>query len=483
MKKHFLSALIGLCFGCLCLSGNGAQAKTAEGKLRVLTITGDWKSQPWYQDVWMGGKGEKLFRGRFIAREVERAAPGKFAFTDITNASAQQYGDEAYFKQFDVILASDIVGWSLPPRFLDGLQNYLRGGGGFVYAASWKWETALLDNSPFEAVLPARFGVDSTKEDWKNLKTRLEIKDFKAVVSALNHPIVQGLHWDEMPTLDGAFRILPKTGAQVLLQTPDGAPILAAWDIGVGRSVVSASISSNDDLSSKIGGWKDFGRFYAQLFSWLGAHSPYHSGALRDATAQVTVDVDAARTSNAVTAKAFGIHASHDDPGLAPLQGEALKNFEALHLNGAFSRLSPGDVETQNDNDDPNAFNWPAFNFERVDKELSQIKRLNLEPLMLFSDYGYGKPEWLWKSTHSQWFDASPQAIAEAAENVAAVVEQVNGGKGNDPNYKLNLRYIEIANEPDLNGKTIAGFARFFKGVAQRIHRDYPGVQVGTFGG
>jgi len=477
MKKSIVFAL-----WCLCLLCSGVQARTAGGKLRVLTITGDWKTQPWYQDVWMGGKGEKLFRGRFIAREVERAAPGKFAFTDITNATAQQYGDEAYFKQFDVILVSDIVGFSLPTHFLSGLQNYVRGGGGFVYAASWKWETALLDNSPFEAVLPARFGVDSSKDDWKNLKTRLDAKDFKPVVSAPNHPVVQGLDWNAIPTLDGAFRILPKSGAQVLLKTPDGAPILAAWDVGAGRSAISSSIGSNDDLSSKIGDWKDFGRYYAQLFSWLGAKSPYRSSALRDATAQVTVDVNAARSSNEVTAKAFGIHASHDDPGLAPLQGEALKNFRALHLEGAFSRLGAGDFEPQNDNDDPNTFNWKAFHFEQLDGQLAEIKRLNLEPLMLFDDLNNGRPDWLWKSTNSSWFDASPAAIAEAAEHVAAVVEHVNGGKGTDPNYKLNLRYIEIANEPDLNSKTIPGFARLFKGVAQRIHRDYPGVQVGTFG-
>ena len=44
--------------------------------IRVLTISGDWKSQSWYQDVWMAGKGEDgkgsgvVYRGRFIAREV-----------------------------------------------------------------------------------------------------------------------------------------------------------------------------------------------------------------------------------------------------------------------------------------------------------------------------------------------------------------------------------------------------------------------------
>ena len=60
---------------------------SAEPKpIKVLTVTGDWKSQEWYQDEWMAKPGQpnhKLYRGRYMAAEVEKAAPGKFEFTSI----------------------------------------------------------------------------------------------------------------------------------------------------------------------------------------------------------------------------------------------------------------------------------------------------------------------------------------------------------------------------------------------------------------
>lgn len=371
------------------------QAPTAGRRWRVLTITGDWKSQPFYQDVWMDGKGERLFRSRFIAREVEKAAPGRFEFTDITNYSGQQYGDAAYFSQFDVVLIGDIVGWSLPDRFLRGLQSFVQHGGGFVYAASYKWHNALLDNTPFEAVLPAKFGINSFADGWKNADLDPKEQDFKPIVAAPEHPIMAGLDWQNVPTLDRAFYIAPKPGAQVLLKTPGGAPILAAWETGRGRAALSASIFVNDEVSSKIGGWHDFGRYYAQMFRWLGAKSPRQPVTLHDATANVAVNIDAAHTTNVVTAKTFGIHAAHDDPGLAPLSGAALKNFEALNLRGAFSRLGGlADIEPQNDNDDPNTFNWAAYKFERFDAQLAEIQKLGLEPLVLF-ELNYGHPAWL----------------------------------------------------------------------------------------
>lgn len=474
------------------LALRGAVCQAQPRPLRVLTISGDWKSQAWYQDVWMQGKGADgkgtppvLYRGRFVAAQIEKAAPGRFVFTDITNYTGQQYGEEAYFKQFDVIMMGDIVGWSLPPRFLEGLKNFAQNGGGVLYAASWKWDTALLDNTLFEEILPARFGIDSYNSDWKSAKPRLEEKDFQPVVALPAHPITAGLDWAGVPTLNLAFKIEPKDGAQVLLQTPGGAPILAVREFGAGRTAISSSINANDELSSKIGDWKDFGRYYVQLFDWLGANSKRKEVSLRPAMAEVslTVNANAPLATKPITAKLFSIHASHDDPGLAPLEGETLKNFEALNLRGAFSRFSPHELETKNDNDDPNAFNWPAFNVADTDKQMAQIGRLGLEPLLLVGDFGYSQPQWLWKESNSTWSDPSPQAIAEAGEYVAAVIEHINGGKGGDANYKLNVRYVEIANEPDLKSSTIPGFARLFKGIAARIHRDYPGVQVGTFGG
>ena len=453
-------------------------------KTRVLLITGDWKSQAWYQDVWMEGKGEKLFRGRFIAHEVEKAAPGKFGFTQMTNYEAQQYLDANYLSQFDVVLIGDIVGVSLMPRFYDGIQKFVENGGGLAWVASYKWQITQLKDTPLEAVLPATFPVSSLTGDWKISDSRIPDKDFVPQLADANQPIVAGLDWKSAPPLVTGFQVEPKAGADVLLKAPGGAPILIAGDEGKGRAVVSSSIASNDELSEKFGNdWPDFGKFYAQMFTWLGAHSTRAATPTKPQTAQVALNVDATKSLNPVSAKLFSIHGSHDDPGLAPLAGEALKNFGALNLDGGFSRLGgfANDVEKTNDNDDPNVFNWAAFDFTGIDKQLGEIKRLKLNPIVVF-ELNYGKPEWLWKGLNSTPAGATPQAIAEVGEMVSAVIEHANGGKGGDPNYKLNVEYVELFNEPEFTPRTIPGLARLFKAVAARVHRDYPGVKIGTYG-
>lgn len=451
------------------------------GKTRVLLVTGDWKSQAWYQDVWMGGK---VFRGRFIAREVEKAAPGKFEFTQMTNYEAQQYLDANYLSQFDVLLMGDVVGWSFTPRFFEGVQKFTENGGGLAWVASYKWHIAQFKDAPLETILPARFPTNIFSDDWKKSEWRVPDKDFVPQLSDAAHPIVAGLNWNAAPPLTTAFQVEPKTGAATLLKAPSGAPILIAGETGKGRSVVSTSIFANDQLSEKFGNeWPDFGKFYAQMFTWLSAHSQNPTKPLQIQTARATVSVDATQSLNPVGAKLFSIHASHDNPGLAPLEGETLKNFEALNLSGGFSRLGGlvDNLEKVNDNGDPNVFNWETFDFKNLDKQLAEIKRLQLEPIVLF-ELNYGKPTWLWEGMNSKHADASPQAIAEVGEMVSAVIEHANGGKGGDPNYKLNIEYVELFNEPEFTPRTIPGLARLVKAVAERVHRDYPGVKIGTYG-
>ena len=102
------------------------------------------------------------YRGRFISQKVNEAAPGKFEFTDINNYLGQEYMDEDYLSQFDVIVLGDIVGWSLNPRFQAAIGDYVRKGGGLIYCASWKWHCAMPPKeNPFAQVLPADFPVNN----------------------------------------------------------------------------------------------------------------------------------------------------------------------------------------------------------------------------------------------------------------------------------------------------------------------------------
>lgn len=77
--RKLLFLVLTLCSLTSARAQNAAQTPQQPPRaIRVLTISGDWQSQAWYQDKWMGGG--KLYRGRFIAQQVNLAAPRKFEF-------------------------------------------------------------------------------------------------------------------------------------------------------------------------------------------------------------------------------------------------------------------------------------------------------------------------------------------------------------------------------------------------------------------
>ncbi|MFN8500299.1 VWA domain-containing protein [Kouleothrix sp.] len=80
------------------------------------------------------------------------------------------------------------------------------------------------------------------------------------------HPILRGI--DATPALGGYVVATPRPTAQVLLATPRGEPLLAAWQYGLGRGLAFTS-----DTGARWGAawarWAEFPRFAAQLFGWL----------------------------------------------------------------------------------------------------------------------------------------------------------------------------------------------------------------------
>ncbi|MFL5801759.1 MAG: VWA domain-containing protein [Roseiflexaceae bacterium] len=80
------------------------------------------------------------------------------------------------------------------------------------------------------------------------------------------HPILRG--FEQAPPLHGYVVTTPRQTAQVLLATPRGDPVLAAWQYGLGRALAWTS-----DLNGQWGkdwvAWDEFPRFSAQLLGWL----------------------------------------------------------------------------------------------------------------------------------------------------------------------------------------------------------------------
>lgn len=136
-------------------------------------------------------------------------------------------------------------------------------------------------------------------------------------------------------------------------------------------------------------------------------------------------------------------------------------------------------MEPQNDDADPNHFNWEKFQPEKmirfIDNTsafLQTLAELKMEPLLLL---GY-TVEWLRDP-------ADPKIpvtdVAEWAEFAAACVESF---KRLGKDYQVYPRFVEVWNEPNLaqfwTGSAELYF-RLFNTTAERIHRDYPGVLVG----
>lgn len=262
----------------------------------------------------------------------------------------------------------------------------------------------------------------------------------------------------------------------------ESAPVLTAWPFGKGRAIFSASIFANDGPDEtgasvgEIGNWKDFGKFYAQVFAWLGENSKSQKAALKNTAAEVTATVDFTKPLNTFSAGVFSIHGNEGITGLA------LENYMALNPKGAISRGSEGaSIEAnENDNDDPNVFNWEKIDFKSVDVYLAGCKQYGTEPIACFHGLTYGGPKWLWPA--GRWFgNANEEEAAEVAEMVAAYLEHANKGRKGSPTYEPIVKYVDIGNEPELNYSCISGYMKIVKAVGQRVHRDYPGVLVGAY--
>jgi len=266
----------------------------------------------------------------------------------------------------------------------------------------------------------------------------------------------------------------------------EGAPVLTSWEFGKGRAVFSASIFANDEQSEQFGrNWSDFGKYYAQLFAWVAENSTRREVALKDAPATVTVRVDFNQPGNAI---APGIFSIHGNEGITDV---ALEHYLALNPKGAISRGRPdisglegvernGKWESANDNDDPNVIDWSKINTKAIDAYLAECKSYGTEPILISHGPQYGGPRWLWKD--GKWIgNAGDREAAEIAEMIEAYLYHANRGKKGDAGYTLNIKYIDLGNEPHLDHNSLPGWIRIVKAVGQRVRSDHPDVLIGSY--
>ena len=101
-------------------------------------------------------------------------------------------------------------------------------------------------------------------EDTQDVFCTTLIEDpFKPVVKRKIEAL-RGLDFAQAPPLLGFASTKAKDGAEVFLATESGAPILARWQYGLGRTVMFASDVKNRWAAQWIG-WTGYGRFWGQV--------------------------------------------------------------------------------------------------------------------------------------------------------------------------------------------------------------------------
>lgn len=175
-------------------------------------------------------------------------------------------------------------------------------------------------------------------------------------------PILRGLTGAGWPTLYGYNGTQLKNAAREILRSPDGDPVLAQWQYGLGRSVAWTS-----DTKGKWGRdlvrWDDFGQFAAQLVGWtvpaedtgaLSAEARVEgtqaiiTTALQDAAGQPRTDATVNATIVGPDGKAESITLRQVAPGQyqtsipSPSTGSYLVEVAAAHGEEALGRATVG---------------------------------------------------------------------------------------------------------------------------------------------
>jgi Ca-activated chloride channel family protein len=90
--------------------------------------------------------------------------------------------------------------------------------------------------------------------------------DFRAEQTA-PHPMLRDFAPEQIPGLKGYVATLLKPGADLVLRSPDGDPVLAVWQYGLGRAAAWTP-GAEAPWAADWSNWPDYGRFWAQLIRY-----------------------------------------------------------------------------------------------------------------------------------------------------------------------------------------------------------------------
>lgn len=168
--------------------------------------------------------------------------------------------------RYDAIMFSDVSYSRLTSQQVQAIRDYVQLGGGFVMIGG---TTSLgpggYGGTLIEQVLPV------------TCPNSFVEKTLSVQVVYPEHPILQGLPMDTIPTVGGYCVVNPKTGADLVLKTSNGAALLVCWPYGKGRSVVFSS-----DISwlwgAQLKTWAYYETFVTNMLKWAAGGPGYISG-------------------------------------------------------------------------------------------------------------------------------------------------------------------------------------------------------------
>ena len=164
-----------------------------------------------------------------------------------------------------LLLHPDTFDRSVPrPDRLEAIRGYVAAGGGLVMVGGYLTfqgidAKARYAGSPVEDALPVTL-----------LPTDDRVERPAGVVPSVRdaaHPIIRGLAGDPWPALLGYNRVVPRTGASLVVAVGDD-PLLVAGSYGAGRGVAVTSDGGPHWGPPPFLAWPGYATMWQQLVGW-----------------------------------------------------------------------------------------------------------------------------------------------------------------------------------------------------------------------
>lgn len=495
-RKVLLAA--GTAVGAAVLTERTKTRGPRRRKIRVLFVGGDWKSLlPNYRYLKDNQPAVRPLRGFYVKQRVDQTAPGQFEFTLWTSYEFLQYGDRQSLREFDMVVMEDVMGTSMVPRVVEGMRDFVAGGGGVMFGDGFKAMMYDRIELSFDAIMP--IDVVPFRPYGPSASQPVVRGHIHPQIVAPHHPVVRGLDFSHVPPMTQAHYGRVKAGATVLATMPDGKPLWVVMTYKSGRTLWTGGFFSNDEFSEEFAQSAQFGPLYVQALQWLADGAHYAHPKLLAQSATGTLRVDFSKPGPEVTARIFSINGQESTTSMrqypddysserifsvhgGPMAGVELELFRALDPAGGLHRTAAGsppefvklagrpppyryvDQGTSLD-----LFTAKDFDFHGLDATLADIvEHLRGQPILLAwcPWAGPGEP--------------SPQRYAHY---FAAELTHVNNAK-TTAGHPVPIHYFEemLAEPEQHRPEWLNRYMHFFTVVTDELKPHFTNVRFGAHG-